>query len=376
MRPAYNFINAQQLLIKPSERLQFVSLFIIGSCIYLIINDWIYFYYYLKLNQPWQQVSFGGISGAILGVIQWLVLRKYIPDWRWILAVAINSALFTLIQVATSPRSSISFPEMPEPVVPLPVLISIGIFGPIIGILIYGFLQWYIIQPFVRRAKGWIFLPFLVVLVAWGIDRFNFIIIMSPIRNMGGSFTVTMIDLVIKFFRYLSFVLMPIALAFGFCCLRQKPGQDRPILISELAAAPDISHYWQLKKNREILYLTISKRWQTELSPDSPPLRYLIGVDQGHTPIIYEAMDQISLEQVTQTPLPELFVPQQQAGLNDSISTALAKFQVTFTPPASVNVVSVRGIPLFWLGMMVFAMVLGLSILSGFLEYLTGRVFF
>jgi hypothetical protein len=374
MRPAYNFINAQQLLIKPSERLQFILLFIISSFIYFIISYWIF--YYLNLNQSWQLISVDGISGVILGVIQWLILRKYIPDWRWVLVVAINSALFALIQEAISPWLNLSFPKTTEPILPLPVLISISFFSTVVGTLIYGCLQWYIIQPYVRKAKWWIFLPFLVVLVAWGIDRFNFIIIMSPIRNMGGSFTVTMIDLVIKFFRYLSFVLMPIALAFGFCCLRQKPGQDRPILISELAAAPDISHYWQLKKNREILYLTISKRWQTELSPDSPPLRYLIGVDQGHTPIIYEAMDQISLEQVTQTPLPELFVPQQQAGLNDSISTALAKFQVTFTPPASVNVVSVRGIPLFWLGMMVFAMVLGLSILSVLLEYLTGWQFF
>jgi hypothetical protein len=374
MRPAYNFINAQQLLIKPSERLQFILLFIISSFIYFIISYWIF--YYLNLNQSWQLISVDGISGVILGVIQWLILRKYIPDWRWVLVVAINSALFALIQEAISPWLNLSFPKTTEPILPLPVLISISFFSTVVGTLIYGCLQWYIIQPYVRKAKWWIFLPFLVVLVAWGIDRFNFIIIMSPIRNMGGSFTVTMIDLVIKFFRYLSFVLMPIALAFGFCCLRQKPGQDRPILISELAAAPDISHYWQLKKNREILYLTISKRWQTELSPDSPPLRYLIGVDQGHTPIIYEAMDQISLEQVTQTPLPELFVPQQQAGLNDSISTALAKFQVTFTPPGSVKVVSVRGIPLFWLGVMVFAMVLGLSLLSGLLEYLTGWQFF
>jgi hypothetical protein len=371
MRPAYNFINAQQLLIKPSERLRFILLFIIASEICQIASYWLFVQ--LNFSEPWQQIATTGISGAILGVIQWLILRKYIPDWRWILAVAINSALYALVQIAISrglPWNS------SNPLVPWPVVISISALGASVVTLIYSCLQWYIIQPYVKRVRWWIFLIFLAFLIALGVSGLHYFITSSLMGSTSNPWSRAFFSLIHKFTRYLTPILMSTAIAFGFCCLKQKPAQEHPISESRLATSTDISDYWQLKKLREILYLNISKRWQTELSPDSPPLRYLIGVDQGHTPMVYEAMNPVSLELVDQTPLPELFVPQSQTSLKDSVPTALAKFQVTFTPPASVNVVSVRGIPLFWLGMMVFAMVLGLSILSVLLEYLTGWQFF
>ncbi|MBD2021170.1 hypothetical protein H6F43_13385, partial [Leptolyngbya sp. FACHB-36] len=84
--------TSQRFLIPPFQRLRFTVLFMVATGL-----GWFLVGFVLQsLQQPpftivWQPQGLLGtfvnglVAGLIVGATQWIVLRRYVPDWLWML---------------------------------------------------------------------------------------------------------------------------------------------------------------------------------------------------------------------------------------------------------------------------------------------------
>ena len=104
MHTSYNFADAQRMLIKPFERVGFVTIFVLTTGLSQFVAD-------LVSRQPtfdllWERsqmqygIATGIIAGMFTGASQWLILRKYVSDWKWILVVGVSTTCIATIQTA------------------------------------------------------------------------------------------------------------------------------------------------------------------------------------------------------------------------------------------------------------------------------------
>ncbi|HLO88623.1 MAG TPA: hypothetical protein VK203_26935 [Nostocaceae cyanobacterium] len=371
MLSKYNFADAQRLLIKPFERLWFVIIFILATSLSRVAADFICsqpaFDLLLEQNPIQHGIATGIITGTFIGAFQWLVLRRYIPDWKWILVTSVSSIFAITLQAALSMWgrslfSSFSPSQASNTDMTLFVLVQIS-FG--MGItIINGYLQWFVIRPYVIKAKWWIFLPLLTVL-AVGISMS--LLYFSTINS----------SIILRFNRYiLQLTILGAAQAVGFCILKKKSATEDNLLQSPLALAPDIVNYWDIQKLEKKLYASLSKKWGTDLSTSRGELTYLVGVNRSGVIISSEPMNHASADNIHQTPLPELISNSSSAALEAEHLTSLAKFQVVFIPPAKIQIYSWRGIPLIWLGITVYVAIIVISLLAArllpYLPFLQG----
>lgn len=360
MRTAYNFLEAQRLLIKPFERLRFVIVFVVTTGLSQVLAN-------LITHQPtfdilWERsqiqygIAAGIITGVLIGACQWLILRKYVSDWKWILVVGVSTTLISTIwAISDMWRESILTANRfsAQEVLPGIIITFLALIG---SLLIYGYLQWYVLRPYINKARWWIFVPCIATL---------FILIFSTILSIsfrafsfGISSNLDIIQLTI----------FPATQAIGFCILRRKHLNDCPVFQSPLALSSDIVKYWEILRLEKLLYERITQIWQTDLGDSIGKLTYLVGVDLSSTKITYEPENQTSSEKVDQTPLPELSNAAHGNVLESKESIRFAKFQVVFTPPGMIQIYSWRGIPLIWLGASVYLTIIAMNILCVLLK--------
>ncbi|MEQ8467274.1 hypothetical protein [Coleofasciculus sp. E1-EBD-02] len=359
MSTSYNFADAQQLLIKPFERLKFVILFILITALSQVAA-------YFVESQPafdllWEQsqlqygVVIGLIRGTLTGAAQWFILRKYISDWKWILVVATMTTFGSCIRTALNMwQESLFFSGSgftTQIILIYLVTILMGIGTP----LIYGWLQWYVLRPYIINARWWIFIPLIA-----GLANIFLSVLAGLLYYMEFS-----PDVWLQFNRAIIHpTLLPATQAIGFCLLKKKSLSEQSLLHSLLALATDIADYWDVKKIEKILYSSIKQRWKTNLSTSIGKLKYLVGVNRNGSMIIYEPINPVSSDNVDQTPLPELASDSSCVTWEDEHLTGFAKFKVVFIPPGILQIYSWRGIPLLWLGVAVYGGIIGISMLS------------
>jgi hypothetical protein len=218
------------------------------------------------------------------------------------------------------------------------LLVLSGLFA-----LITGYLQWYVLRPYTRQSRWWILVP-LMGLSAMGVFvglRFSGVVYFD-------------LELMTRGF-------WPTTEALCFCLLKRKWIPEHFIAQSSLALAPDLTNYWQLQKLQDTLYRTISKLWNTDLETSLGTLSYLIGSDRLGIIIAVDPLDQLSADQITQTPLATI-------GSSAAPTTPLAKFQLTFIPPGTIRLASWRGVPLIGLGVTIYAIIFGMSLLLTWLQ--------
>ncbi len=279
-------------------------------------------------------------------------------SWKWILALSMGFAILSIYRAASTMWMSSSFaanlsrPEGMNAIV-LPSIISIVVL--IIAIFIGGYLQWYVLRPSVMQARWWILVPFIATVVGGVPIALRSLI---PLLSPNLSLLLTPFNS-----AFIILTMLPAIQAIGFCALKKKSSDERPILQTPLAIATDITSYWEIERIKKTLDIRISRIWKTDLEPADGKLTYLVGVDRNCTQTAYEPMDRNSLDNVALTPLPELVESSNYvAGSVDGL-TALAKFQVVFAPPGTVEIKSWRGIPLQWLVLVVYMSIMGISIL-------------
>lgn len=375
MNNSYNFAEAQKLLIKPFERLGFVIIFVLTTGLSQILAN-------LVIRQPsfnllWERspiqyaIVSGIITGVLIGASQWLILRKYVSDWKWILAIGVSTTLMQTIRaksdiwresiLAASRLSVVSIQE----VLPRVIIIFLSSIG---AIFIYGYLQWYILRQYVTKAHWWIFIPFIAML---------FIVILAIILplsfwvfSFGISSSLELLTAgLLKFdIGIIQLTIFPATQAIGFCILRRKYVNDYPVFHSPLALSCDIVDYWEILRLEKLIYKRISQIWETDLEDSIEKLIYLVGVNLSSSKITYEPMNQASSENVDQTPLPRLANACNDFDLGSEEINSIAKFQVVFTPPGMVQISSWRGIPLLWIGVALYVAIIGINILCVLLK--------
>jgi hypothetical protein len=347
MFETYSFTAAQKLFIKPFERVKFVLIFCLSTTLSQLVSFFILqqlaFDALGELNEIQYSIVAGILTGTFVGAAQWFVLRKYVPDWKWILVVSLGITFLSSISATSRVLNSSSFPNINLQVVLLYLIQAIASLG---ALLLYGYLQWWILRPYIVKGRWWIFLPLISILIV----PFHVIFIyLTGIRSL------------VNFDFYIfSSILSPAIQAISFCSLQRKsPLNAHPEVSSQVESnlflAPDIVNYWKIRSLTRKLYQRINQAWKTDLNCNEQ-LIYLIGVSRNGTIIGYEPMNKVAVDCIDQTPLLNL------THHSDSTnSLSIAKFQVVFTPPATVKIYSWRGIPLLWLAVSVYLVILAIS---------------
>jgi hypothetical protein len=357
MSTSYSFIDTQTALIKPFDRFKFVIVFILMTSLgYLAATHLIYsqasFDLLRERNYAQYSVAFGAILGTFWGVTQWLVLRRYIPGWKWILVVGLSTTVTFSIQAVFDmwKDSLVSSPDrLAIQGTPIVLLLVVSLATSIGSSFLSGYLQWFVISPHVKKARWWILITLFATLV---FGALSILVVSTPSwlpfnRNV---FKAT---------------ILPATQAIGFCLLKKKSVN---ILQSPLALAPDIVDYWDIKRLQKILYMNINRLWKGDLSMSAGQLTYLVGVSRSGAVVTYEPMDPTSTDNVDQTPLPELAIAPHEEPMEAETLTAFAKFQIVFMPPGILQIDAWRGIPLTWIGLAVGVGIVGVSILSAWLQ--------
>ncbi len=391
MSTLYNFVDAQRLLIKPFDRVWFIVIFVSTTAIFSGIGSFFwpqlicravgdYLCYSQSISLPvWPQnrieysivtqMLSGILTGTTIGCIQWLVLRRYLSTWKWILAViqyftivSIYQAIVTTWRNSYFTNSDLSASAGMSAII-LPIITTIV--AVIVAVLIGGYLQWYVLRPHIAQARWWILVPFIAAIVGGVPIALRTLLPLLSLYLSSQNSSSPNLSLLLPpcSSDFISLTMLPAIQAIGFCALNKKSLDERSILQTPLAIATDITNYWEIERIKKTLDLRISRIWKTDLEPADGKLTYLVGIDRICTQIAYEPMDRNSLDNIALTPLPELVESSNYVAGAADLSTAFAKFRVVLAPPGTVEIKSWRGISLKWLALLVYISIMGISIL-------------
>jgi hypothetical protein len=351
-------IRSQHFLVPPFQRLRFILLFSLASwlgalLVYLLLRQWrgLALPLFLREETLVGMLVYGVVAGMILGAMQWLVLRRYVPDWSWILATATGYTIWlTTLQgwrkLLDPVLLNSSFYSNPTNLAALTDLAGSTILAAVCAIWL-GLTQWLVLRHYVRSSWVWVFVPSLALVVTGLLASLNllFVFARSPLHlNVA----------------VLNAGLFSVIQALALCSLQKRNHTDAISINRILANAPELMNYQRVQRLSRQLRLQLSQAWLNELSADRV-LKYLVGVDERGAIVAYEPMNQIALDYSHQTPLPALAIPPE----DNAELPPLAHYQVTFLPPAKLKIMPWRGIPLLWIGIGLVAILLIVSAIAG-----------
>jgi hypothetical protein len=356
MKQDYRFLDAQKLLIKPFDRLQFVFLYVFASFLGTQFAE-------IGMQQPWfannnddyqlLYTLFGGLAlGGFLGLFQWLVIRKYIPEPQWILATVTYYCLVAIARVFWVGKFE-TLDSQPFRDVGQMILLSLSSLSWwILNAFIYGYAQHYVVSPYIRKFRWWL----------W-VTSISFVF-----QMIGFPLTIVIVVHLLRLrIRDQTFFLMTFALiqAIAFCFLYRKsslndnedPTLDPVNPSFNLAIAPDLTNFWQIRSIQKKFDRKLSKIWRTDLEGNED-LTYWVGVDRQGQLVACVPRSQAAVDRLSETPLISL-----GNSSADGLNQPIAKFNVTFSPPCLMRMESCRGIPRRWLALGMAIGILGISLL-------------
>ncbi len=369
MKQDYRFLDAQKLLIQPIDRLQFVFLYVFASLLGTQFAE-------IGMQQPWfannnddyqlLYTLFRGLAlGGFLGLFQWLVIRKYIPDPQWILATVTNYCLIAIAQVFWIGKFDTLSSSQPFRDVSQMIFLALSALSWwILNAFIYGYAQHYVVSPYIRKFRWWLW----VTSISLGFQMICF-----PLS------IVIVVHLLRLQISNLTFFLMTFALiqAIAFCFLYRKstlkededPTLDPTNPAFNFAIAPDLTNFWNIRSIQTKFERKLSKIWRTDLEGNED-LTYWVGVDRQGEMVTCVPKSQTAVDRLSETPL-SLLLTSLAEDLNqpiatpiaNSITTPIAKFNLTFSPPCMVRMESCRGIPRRLLALAMAIAILGISLL-------------
>lgn len=360
-------LRLQQFLIPPYDRLKFAIQFVFATGVgWLLVNVLLSPLQNSILPNSWQPAGMLGtfvsglVFGLIVGATQWLALRRYVPDALWILASTVGYVIllttfqgwFNLIAQGVSngliPSGLSAIPN------PLTTLLF-GVIGAILGALCaiwLGLAQWLVLRQYAEPSWGWVFVPSIAILL-------SFVLLAS-------QWLLSAIKVILPLnISVLGAGVLGMTQAIALSMLLRRHKEMVFSQNSLLAIAPEIMDYGQVQLLGERLERQLNHAWNQEMAEDHP-LTYLIGVNQMGAIVAYEPMNQFTAENTNLTPLPDLVSPVSSIG-SESLPP-LAKFQVIFLPSGSLELISWRGLPLFWIGFGLMLAVVLLSAIVGFIS--------
>ncbi len=404
--------DLQELLVKPSDRLEFITKFWLIS----VTGDLVLTYLcYLSAPLIYTKENFlastiggliiGGILGffvgAINGVLQYILLRKYLIR-EWIIAVTIRTIFYStqIVIVLLWYIHNTNFPTTESSFFDVnPIWLAISkILFPFLTIslfLVQGLLQWAVFKTYIKKINWWLFFPLItgyisglqylpIALILWFMLRRNLAnvrqvfhylltlwgvsyIIFSPtarrvLYDSGNQILINLgtaishletwlvygnFDTWIGFWFSWTMNIFTFAMmqAFAICCFR-KQNPDSYLYLdssSRFINTSDINGFFKTRSIINKLQEQINYIWKDELDSRFA-LSYWLSVQNDGSIIACHPINQVSQDNLEMTPLAQL--------INNpvsNISQTTAKLQVTFTSPSIVEIKSLLGMPFYLL---------------------------
>lgn len=359
--------TVQKYWVPPTERLPFALLFVLATGLgAFLVRFGLHTLHTPIVPAFWQPSGLmsafisGFVSGTLIGATQWLVLRRYLPDWLWILAtiagyVILMPILHTWQRLVLEQLMPLMaglpwFDALPAAVI-LTMQSIIGIGLAAICSVWLGFMQWLVLRQYAKPSWGWIYVPAIAILFAGGLLLLRLLI--PPLASL---------SLAMEVFTP-GIIGATEAIA---CCTLHRKFSPTGAMPSPLVTAPEIRRHRQLKPLMQRLYAQLSQIWQTELEIDRP-LSYWVGVNSAGTIVDYEPQHLLAAEQIGQTPLPILT---DTASYRDQAGNPqpLARLQVSFLPAGQLQVRSCRGFSLLGLAILLLGLVIVASAIASYLS--------
>lgn len=354
--------SVRQLLIPLSKRLKFVVFFtlitglgyLVGASISRSLThqfDPIAFHHnkiywaFVSLQRNEVSGSFinGAIQGAIIGIGQWVLLRRYLPSWLWIVATSIGHgfSLFMLI------LCNIWFLSVfPQPEKSTAFFIILNFFLAIIKIFCFvllGLAQLLVIRQEVKCPWWWTFVPVMGNLVGILVSLiFLLPFIFTPQGYSSIWFTVLVQPLIVPVILGGT---MGATEAISLSTLSKKASNIKfssdLVPNSLLTLAPEITDSRQIKILSKKLFTQINQAWKTETT-SVQDLIYLVAMSQDGSILSYQPINQAAVDYMNQIPLADLVDTSSLPSPDRTYQEPLAKFQVVFIPPGSIKIRSWR----------------------------------
>jgi hypothetical protein len=342
----YKFSDAQKLLIKPSERLQFVLLYVFVTIVSYQFVEFLVRYFLgnedgFSHYSDQVEVVIGLLMGGLTGLSQWFILRKYIPNVQWILIALTYSSLIAILQIFYTREVDELLRMNP----------SFGRQLPFLAItacaFLYGYAQQYVIAPYIRKFRWWLWIPvssLMLQFIIFGWIYLSSIFLGFAPDAASAESRAFYRDLLRFDYKFLLNAGLAFIQTIGFCHLYKKSPKDE----SEdpnfnLAVAPDLVDIWKIRSIQTTVEQKINKIWKTDLSGDQN-LDYFIGVDQSGKIVACIPQTQAAIDRFQETPLSTLVKEPVQES-SSVLNHPIAKFNLTFSPPGISKLVSCRGIP-------------------------------
>lgn len=362
--PSVVHTPAQQLLIPPFERSRFTILFVLATglgwfLISLVLHS---VQSPLRLDQQGLLEAFvtGLISGLMVSACQWLVLRRYLPDWLWILASTTGYVLLTLTleswwgwfgQMLSQPPVTEWVNKLPAATVPIASALLRSLLAAVSALWL-GLTQWLFLRHYTRSNHWWIGIPSLAVLLSAALATLNVWLPASPLNLALDS-------------NVLGAGILGITQAIGFCALYKQARPERlEVPPSPVAQAPEMLNYSQVQSLKKQLHQQLNQAWTSE-HLNEEVLTYRVGVMESGAIVGYTPINPPAIEQVSQTPLPSLTVP--EAYSMHGKQPSVARFEVSFLPSGRLRIQSWRGVPLLWVAIEMLVLVVAGSAIAAHL---------
>ena len=351
------YLNPRRMLVDPCDRLQFaVPLLLLTILIHWLLtasrDHGLLTGLTAYASPPFVQGALlGALWGTAFGVMQWRLLRKYIPDSRWVIAVILGymfvwgggDAISDILYQSALGSDS----RYHDSLIGAQIrFVAAAIAAPLC--LVTGLLQWIVLRRYVVSARWWIVLPLFSYCVYLRLNTWLY---------FGGSHLFQPFRL--DFIAFLGTIDI-IIFAISFCSLVWSRGQsvnlDEQLTDSPLASAAKIEGFWTTRS----LILNLEKRldeaWKAETSYGET-LSYLLGVNAKGAIVDCIPGNQASTTFIDQTPLPLLM---QAVDLGLERQSPLARIQVSFDALGQLKIRNCRNVSI--LEMASILMLLGMLI--------------
>jgi hypothetical protein len=359
------YLNPKRLLIEPCDRLRFATSFMMFATLAVWVGLWLSHRINFFPGTSLRNVLISGWGGALLGTVQWTLLRRYIPSARWIIAAAVGAIITTgggeiihsgIVQIwqgmagsSTAINSANAPTEPPLEIFFLSSVLATPLF------LGTGLLQWLVLRRYVAQITWWIIFPLFIqcLLLAMNILCFYYV---DPTFGSAWGLNIRMLGIGIEQLAY----------AVAFCTMVWGKAQSQQPLMQGFNTAPEVRNFRMVRTLGNHLRRQINQSWISELS-SSEPLVYLIGVNQSGKIVNSRPKNAVSAHKVRQTPISQLMSSSEETKLGQA---PLARFLVTFNPKGSFSIRSCRSISLGEVISVLIPLLLLISFYSLWLEKL------
>jgi hypothetical protein len=337
--------SPQQLLIPPFERIQFISLFVLATGVGWFLIGFILrsvqdpsLSNYLEGKGLLSALVVGFVSGLVVSATQWLVLRRYLPDWLWILAGATGYVLLTTTLEAWWGwiGQAMTLPEvtaLTDKVLPQTLIILTGMIRTLLAAICsiwLGLAQWLLLRHYTRSSRWWIGVPSIAVILSALFTAFSAGLVLLKV-----NFSLDV--------NVLGAGILGMTQAIALSTLSRRGTTAN----APFTSAPEIVDYHQITRLGTQLRRHLNDAWTGEPLTQAD-LNYWVAVTETGAIAAYKPTHQAAIDQVGQTPLPKLVIPEVLNPENGTVPP-LAHFDVTFLPSGSLRVRPWRGIPLLWI---------------------------